>query len=81
MLAATRYPGSGSFCKEMSNDPVWLQVTEEKWSAGPTFEAYSQGRSIQDVIEDFQGSAFKKAKRSDAIRTELRGKLNKLLGV
>ncbi|POW05262.1 hypothetical protein PSHT_10846 [Puccinia striiformis] len=43
LLVSTRYPGPGSFCKELSNDSTWLQVAHEKWSAEATFEAYSQG--------------------------------------
>ncbi|KAI7934615.1 hypothetical protein MJO28_016932 [Puccinia striiformis f. sp. tritici] len=79
LLTATRYPGRGSFCKELSNDPIWLKVALEKWSAEITFEAYSQGRTIQDVVDDIDGPSSKKRKRSDMVRTNLREALNEQL--
>jgi hypothetical protein len=77
LLTSTWYAGSGSFCKELSNDPVWIHVAADQWNTFSTFKAYIQGRAIQSVIE--KGPA-KKKKLSDTIRTKLREELNILLG-
>ena len=82
-LVATRSPGTGSFCKELANDPLWLSVAKKRWQAKATFEAYSHGREIQQVVEECNGSNMppaKRQKKADIIRAELRVELNKLLG-
>jgi hypothetical protein len=84
LLTATRFPGTGSFCRELSNDPTWLQVVSDQWTAKAVFEAYSQGRQIQQVVEDLTGTGDGECsvgKPSDIVRTNLRHKLNRLLGV
>ncbi|EFP89033.2 uncharacterized protein PGTG_14874 [Puccinia graminis f. sp. tritici CRL 75-36-700-3] len=52
LLTSTQYAGSRSFCKELSNDPVWIHVAEDQWNAFSTFEAYSQGRAILSVVDE-----------------------------
>ncbi|EFP93134.1 uncharacterized protein PGTG_19150 [Puccinia graminis f. sp. tritici CRL 75-36-700-3] len=82
LLTATRFPGDGSFCRELSNNPTWLQVVRDQWTAKVIFEAYSQGRQIQEVVEELTGSGDENSsagKPSDIIRTNLRHKLNGLL--
>ena len=82
-MVATRYHGSGSFCKELGNDPYWLSVAQKRWHSKETFEAYSHGRAIQELIEECNQSSMppaKRKKRTDEIRANLRAKLNKLLG-
>jgi hypothetical protein len=83
MLAATRSPGPGSFCKELSNDAHWLSVAKKQWAAKETFEAYSHGRAIQEIVQecsDTNQPPLKKKKHSDTVRTTLRAELNKMLG-
>ncbi|KNE98588.1 hypothetical protein PSTG_08139 [Puccinia striiformis f. sp. tritici PST-78] len=82
LLSATRYPGSGSFCKELSNDPYWLPVAKDRWKAKETFEAYSHAREIQEVVNESRTNLppAKKSKPSDETRSTLRKKLNQLLG-
>ncbi|OAV86567.1 hypothetical protein PTTG_29833, partial [Puccinia triticina 1-1 BBBD Race 1] len=82
LLAATRSPGSGSFCKELSNNPYWLLVAKKEWAAKETFEAYSHGQAIQQTVDECSSSKqplAKKPKRADEIRCELCSELNKLL--
>jgi hypothetical protein len=81
VLVATRFPGSGSFSKELSNDPVWLGVAQDRWGSKDTFEAYCHGRPIQEEVEGCSGSHKKttQAKPSDNLRTNLRIKLNTML--
>jgi hypothetical protein len=82
-LSATCSPGAGSFCKEFSNDASWLNVTKTKWNAKQTFEAYSHGRAIQEIVEEISPDGkppAKKEKKSDCIRRTLRIELNQLLG-
>jgi hypothetical protein len=80
---ATRFPGNGSFCEELSKDPAWLQISGGKWSAKPTFEAYSHSREIQEVLQQYSADGknpSKQHKEADDIRSSLRVKLNELLG-
>ncbi|PLW04341.1 hypothetical protein PCANC_28525 [Puccinia coronata f. sp. avenae] len=84
VLAATRFPGEGSFCKELLNDPTWLRVVKDQWRSKETFEAYSQGRSIQCIVDCLQDPGTEDArsengKLSDNIQSKLRHTLNKLL--
>jgi hypothetical protein len=82
-LAATRSPGAGSFCKEFSNDASWLNVTKNKWNVKQTFEAYSHGRAIQEIVEEISPDGeppAKKEKKANRIRRTLRIELNQLLG-
>jgi hypothetical protein len=51
VLVATRFPGSGRFCKELSNNPVWLGVAQDCWKSKENFEAYCHGRAIQKAVE------------------------------
>ncbi|KAI9625616.1 hypothetical protein H4Q26_016154 [Puccinia striiformis f. sp. tritici PST-130] len=82
LLSATRSPGTGSFCEELSNDATWLQVTKKKWSAKENFEAYSHGRDIQQIIEKFSDKQpLKQPKGSDILRSKLRVILNDELGM
>jgi hypothetical protein len=56
----------------------------DQWTAKVVFEAYSQGRQIQEVVEELTGLGDENSsagKPSDIIRTNLRHKLNGLLGV
>ncbi|PLW30858.1 hypothetical protein PCANC_17591 [Puccinia coronata f. sp. avenae] len=81
-LAATRSPGAGSFWKEFSNDASWLNVTKNEWNAKQTFEAYSHGRAIQEIVEEISPDGkppAKKAKKANCIRRTLRIELNQLL--
>ncbi|PLW05260.1 hypothetical protein PCASD_26705, partial [Puccinia coronata f. sp. avenae] len=79
---ATRSPGAGSFWKEFSNDASWLNVTKNEWNAKQTFEAYSHGRAIQEIVEEISPDGkppAKKAKKANCIRRTLRIELNQLL--
>ncbi|KAA1107481.1 hypothetical protein PGT21_015195 [Puccinia graminis f. sp. tritici] len=84
MLAATQSPGPGSFCKELSNDAHWLSVAKKQWAAKETFEAYSHGRAIQEVVQecsDTNQPPLKKKKHSDTVRTTLQAELNEMLAL
>ncbi|KAI7964921.1 hypothetical protein MJO29_003019, partial [Puccinia striiformis f. sp. tritici] len=83
LLASTQYPGPGSFCKELSNNATWLEVAHEKWTAKATFEAYSQGQTIQAIVDGCSGVGrqSKIRKVADKIRSNLRESLNQLLGM
>ncbi|KAI9619973.1 hypothetical protein H4Q26_013954 [Puccinia striiformis f. sp. tritici PST-130] len=72
-----------NFCKELSNDATWLQVAHEKWTAKATFEAYSQGQTIQAIVDGCSGVGrpSKIRKVADKIRSNLRESLNQLLGM
>ncbi|POW02608.1 hypothetical protein PSTT_11653 [Puccinia striiformis] len=86
LLSATRHPGTGSFCRESSNDPYWLPVAKDRWKSKETFEAYSHGRAVQEVVEECSGlnpppeKKRKTLRPADGLRSKLRKVLNKLLG-
>ncbi|KAH9455457.1 hypothetical protein Pst134EA_022920 [Puccinia striiformis f. sp. tritici] len=86
LLSATRHPGTGSFCRESTNDPYWLPVAKDRWKSKETFEAYSHGRAVQEVVEECSGlhpppeKKQKTLRPVDGLRSKLRKVLNKLLG-
>ncbi|KAI7941283.1 hypothetical protein MJO29_013357 [Puccinia striiformis f. sp. tritici] len=86
LLSATRHPGTGSFCRESTNDPYWLPVAKDRWKSKETFEAYSHGRAVQEVVEECLGlhpppeKKLKTLRPADGLRSKLRKVLNKLLG-
>ncbi|POV99575.1 hypothetical protein PSHT_13427 [Puccinia striiformis] len=82
LLSATRYPGSGSFCKKLSNNPYWLLVAKDRWKAKETCKAYSHTREIQEVVNESRKNPppAKKPKPSNETRSILQKKLNQLLG-
>ncbi|KAI7966181.1 hypothetical protein MJO29_001929 [Puccinia striiformis f. sp. tritici] len=51
ILTSSRAPGVNSFCHEYSNDVGWLAITKSRWASKETFEAYSQAREMQEVLE------------------------------
>ncbi|KAI7949832.1 hypothetical protein MJO28_008653 [Puccinia striiformis f. sp. tritici] len=81
-LQPTRYPGSGSFCKKLSNNPYWLLVAKDRWKAKETCKAYSHTREIQEVVNESRKNPppAKKPKPSNETRSILQKKLNQLLG-
>jgi hypothetical protein len=59
-------------------------VVGNQWTAKAVFKAYSQGRQIQQVVKDLNGTGDDESsvgKPSEIVRTNLRHKLNQLLGV
>ncbi|KAI9616669.1 hypothetical protein KEM48_005085 [Puccinia striiformis f. sp. tritici PST-130] len=80
ILTSSRAPGVNSFCHEYSNDVGWLAITKSKWASKETFEAYSQAREIQEVLEKATGvSIVKKVRATDALKGKLRAALNRTL--
>jgi hypothetical protein len=59
-------------------------VVSDQWTAKAVFEAYSQGRQIQQVVEDLTCAGdddCSVGKPLDIVQANLRHKLNQLLGV
>ncbi|KAI7963865.1 hypothetical protein MJO29_004292 [Puccinia striiformis f. sp. tritici] len=80
ILTSSRAPGVNSFCHEYSNDVGWLAITKSKWASKETFEAYSQAREIQEVLEKATGvSIVKKVRATDALKGKLQAALNRTL--
>ncbi|POW22244.1 hypothetical protein PSHT_01561 [Puccinia striiformis] len=48
LLLATQHPGTGSFCRESTNNPYWLPVVKDKWKSKEKFKAH--GRVVQEVV-------------------------------
>ncbi|POW06307.1 hypothetical protein PSHT_10395 [Puccinia striiformis] len=82
LLISSRSPGVNSFCHEYSNDPGWLAIVKSKWASKETFEAYSQARDIQEVLEKSVGiSIVKKPRPADELQNKLCAALNQALAI
>ncbi|POV99948.1 hypothetical protein PSTT_13451 [Puccinia striiformis] len=82
LLISSRSPGVNIFCHEYSNDPGWLAIVKSKWASKETFEAYSQARVIQEVLEKSVGvSIVKKPRSANEVRNKLCAALNQALAI
>ncbi|POW20122.1 hypothetical protein PSHT_03929 [Puccinia striiformis] len=72
ILTSSRAPGVNSFCHEYSNDVGWLAITKSRWASKETFEAYSQAREMQEVLEKAVGVLIvKKISATNALKGKL----------